>query len=106
MMVMGGIGLFLGFALSYGGSRSLPILVTTRQGAMILMLGFVGLADLFAPTFAETFVRWSGHWMIVPTLLGMLVVLGYSVQANAQQGDIRAGTPGGTDWKGRDAANA
>ena len=96
-------GLFLGAALAWGGQRSLPILISTMQGAVLMVLGFVGVAHILAADFATTFVAWSSRFgLVVPLLMTMLIVMGYSVQANAQQGDLRNGSPGATNWKSED----
>ncbi len=104
VLIAAGIGTFSGGALAWAGQRSLPILISTLQGAGLMIVGFVGLASGFAPTFASTFVAWASDLsLFVPLLVAMLVTLGYSVQANMQQGDIRSGSAGATDWKARDA---
>lgn len=98
-LLAAGTGAFAGLALAWGRQRSLPILVTTLQGAGMMLIGFVGLAATIAPTLATTFVEWAGSIsLLVPMFLVMLTVLGYSIQANLQQGDIRAGSPAGTNW--------
>ena len=92
-------GAFVGLALAWGRQRSLPILVTTVQGAGLMLIGFVGVAATLAPTLAGTFVDWAGNMtLMVPMFLVMLIALGYSVQANLQQGDIRAGSTASTNW--------
>jgi hypothetical protein len=93
------MGALIGLALAWGEQRSLPILVTTLQGAGLMVIGFVGIAASLAPSLAGTFVAFAHDIsLFVPVLLTMLIALGYSVQANLQQGDIRSGSPAAGHW--------
>ena len=91
-LIMGGIGLAAGFSMAWFCRRSLPFLVTIVLGAALLVVGFVGLSTALVPSLGLTFVDWSGRIpLMVPGLMIMLSVLGYSVQVNAYQGDVESG---------------
>jgi hypothetical protein len=91
-LFVGGVGLAIGGALFWVCRRSLPILVTIVQGAGLLVVGFVGLSAALVPTLGLTFVEWATRLpLMVPTLMVMLSVLGYSVQASSYQGDVKSG---------------
>lgn len=91
-LIMGGIGMTLGFSIPWVCRRSLPILVTILLGAAMLVVGFVGLSTALVPSLGLTFVDWSGRIpLMVPGLMIMLCALGYSVQINAYQGDVESG---------------
>jgi hypothetical protein len=82
----------LGMAFAWLNRRAMPLAVTTVQGAVLMIVGFVGLSNALLPSLGITFVEWAATWsLLVPVLLGMLCVTAYSYQANAQQGDIRSG---------------
>jgi drug/metabolite transporter (DMT)-like permease len=95
--IAAGVGAAFGFPLIWVCQRRLPILVTTLQGAGLVIVGFVGLASAIAPSLGLTFVDYAHRIpLMVPGLILMLCVLGYSVQANAQQGMMEAG--GAPGW--------
>lgn len=72
--------------------RSLSVLVTILQGAGLLVVGFVGLTSELTPSLGFTFQEWAERIpLMVPVLMTMLCVLGYSVQANAKRGDMETG---------------
>ncbi|MBK8913045.1 MAG: hypothetical protein IPM64_00345 [Phycisphaerales bacterium] len=73
--------------------RHAPIAVNTAlQGVMLIVVGWVGLSTAFVPSIGRTFVVWASGWeMLVPGLLLMLFVTGYSYQAMNLRGDIRTG---------------
>jgi hypothetical protein len=82
----------LGVAFAWLNKRGMPLVITTVQGAILMVVGFVGLSNALLPSLGVTFLSWSADWaLLVPTLLGMLCVTAYSCQANMQQGDIRSG---------------
>jgi hypothetical protein len=98
VLIVGGVGLVGGFAMIWVCRRVLPILVTIIQGAGLLMLGFVGITHSLVPSLGETFLQWARSLpLMVPTFMLMLCALGYSVQANARQGEIETGSPGWND---------
>lgn len=87
-----GVGCLVGLSLRWICARAMPIIVTTVEGAALLIVGFVGLASGLAPSLGQTFVDWSQTIpLLTPAMMVMLFVLGYSVQSNAQQGDVRTG---------------
>jgi hypothetical protein len=89
-------GAALGMSLRWICMRSLPIIVTVIQGAALMVVGFVGVADNMAPSLANTFTDWARTIpLMVPVLMTMLFVLGWSVQANQQQGDMQTGASRG-----------
>jgi hypothetical protein len=89
---VGAVGLVVGFSLIWVCRRSLPILVTMILGAGLLVLGFVGCSAAVVPSLGLTFIDWSSRLaLLVPAVLTMLCVLGYSVQSNAYQGDVETG---------------
>lgn len=92
-----GIGFAAGIGLLWVVRRSLAIMITVMEGAALMVIGFVATTSALAPPLAQTFRDWADSFtLLVPTMLGMFCVLGYSVQANSAQGDIRAG--GGKSW--------
>jgi hypothetical protein len=89
-------GAALGLSLRWVCMRSLPIIVSVLQGAALMVIGFVGVADNLAPSLANTFTDWARTIpLMIPVLMTMLFVLGYSVQANQQQGDMQTGASRG-----------
>ncbi|RMF81901.1 MAG: hypothetical protein D6744_06605 [Planctomycetota bacterium] len=94
-LISGAFGALVGAAVPFMFRRSMPVVLTTLQGGLIAIVGFVGLASRLAPALAETFISWSHHVsLMVPALYAMLVTLGVSVQANARQGDLQSGGAG------------
>lgn len=91
-LLIGGVGLLVGFSLLWVCRRMLPIVVTIVQGAGLLVVGFVGLSTALLPSLGLTFVDWAERLpLMVPALMVMLCVLGFSVQASAYQGDVESG---------------
>jgi hypothetical protein len=91
-LAAGGIGFVIGSMAPYAFGRSAPIVITSVQGGILMILGFVSIASNWAPSLAATFVEWSGQVSFLnPMLLTMAFVLGFSVQSNLQQGDISTG---------------
>lgn len=103
VLVAAGVGAAVGLSMTWVCHRPLPVILTTLQGAGLLIVGFVGLTNALAPSLGLTFIDWAANTrLMVPALMLMLCVLGYSVQANAQQGDLEAGgTPG---WNSPEAS--
>lgn len=103
LLIAGAVGGAFGLAMKWICYRHLPIILTTTQGAAVLIVAFVGLTSDLAPSLASTFVEWSGRIaLMIPVLMTMLFVLGYSVQANMQQGDMMTGA--GKGWNSAEAA--
>jgi hypothetical protein len=96
LMLSTGVGFIAGMLLPYAAKRTLPMFLTTIQGAALLVVGFVALTSRIAPTLALTFIDWSDRLsLMVPVLMTMVMVLGLSVQTNLRQGDIHTG---GSTW--------
>lgn len=91
-LIFGLIGMGVGIAMFWLYRRQLPMIVTILAGSKLLVIGFVGLALKFAPSLGSTLVDWSERLpLMMPVLLIMLWTLGYSVQANARQGELQTG---------------
>lgn len=87
-VVCGGLGLMFAWLCQ----RSMSVVLTTQQGAALIILGFVGVTNTFAPSIGTTFLSWAADWsLLVPVLLVMVFVTGYSYQTMIMQGDIRSG---------------
>lgn len=90
------VGALVGAFLFIACLRALPILLTTLQGAVLLVLGFTAVCNHVLPALSRTFVDWSeSFWPTLPIMLTLFTITGYSVQANARQGDTRTGGGGG-----------
>ncbi len=95
-LIVAGAAAALGVALIWVCPRALPILITVAVGSGLLVAAFVALTSVMAPTLGDTFQAWAcDHPLLVPMFMVMLWVLGYSVQANARQGDMQTGGDGG-----------
>ena len=91
-MIVAAVGLAAGFCMIWVCRRMLPIVVTILQGAGLLVVGFVGISCDLVPSLGLTFVEWAERLpLMVPALIVMLCVLGYSVQYNGFNGDISSG---------------
>ena len=67
----------------------MTVVMTTLQGTVLMIVGFVGAASELAPSVGLTFRDWAdGQSLLVPILLLMLFVTAYSYQSSAQRGDI------------------
>jgi hypothetical protein len=103
LLTAGGIGGALGLSMNWICYRSLPVIVTTVQGTALLIIAFVGLSSNLAPSLSATFVEWGDRIpLMMPLMMTMLFTLGYSVQANMQQGDMLTGA--GKGWNSAEAA--
>ncbi len=72
--------------------RSMIVILTTLQGAALLVVGFVGFTHAVMPSVESTFRDWAANSrFLVPGLLTMLVATAWSYQAMEQRGDIRSG---------------
>lgn len=89
LLVCGGLGAL--FALLC--PRTMQVVLTTLQGATLLVVGFVAVSSQMLPSVGGTFRAWADDWsLLVPGLLAMVAITAYSYQAMNQQGDIRSGT--------------
>lgn len=81
-----------GAVLAHFSRKSMPVVMTTLNGTALMITGFVGATDVAIPSLSETFRSWANNSAyVVPIMLLMLSVAGYSVQACALRGDIRTG---------------
>ena len=72
--------------LSY---RPMTVVLTTLQGTVLMIIGFVGAVSELVPSVGTTFREWAdAQSLLVPFLTVMLFVTGYSYQCNAQRGSI------------------
>lgn len=93
LLVLFGFGAIVGALVYFLHPRVLPRLLTTMQGSVMMLLGFVGGAGSFLPRLAETMIDTAaGMPFAVPMLLGMLCVMGYCYQTNLEEGDIQTGS--------------
>ncbi len=90
-VVMGGCGC-AGLVLALLSRKAMAVVVTTIQGAGLMIVGFVGVVSTIIPTFGSTFrVCARNQSFLVPVLLLMVATTLYSCQARSHQGDIRTG---------------
>lgn len=88
LVLLGGLGALFARLCD----RTMRVMLTVQQGTVLMVVGFAGLAARLVPSVGETFIAWSNRsTLLVPILLGVLFVTGYSVQASGQRGDIRTG---------------
>jgi len=72
--------------------RSTQVVLTTAQGAMLTIVGFVAFTSAAIPTIGETFREWAAdQFWLTPLLLIMVSITAYSYQSMVQQGDMRSG---------------
>ncbi len=87
-VLCGGLGLLFAWVCQ----RSMTLVLTTLQGAVLMVLGVAGFTATFAPSLGYTFVSWASDWsLLVPALLAALVATAYSHQSMHQQGDTISG---------------
>jgi hypothetical protein len=97
LLVCLGFGAIVGALAYFLHRRVLPRLLTTMQGSVMMLLGFVGSAGSLLPRLADTMISTAADMpFAVPMLLGMLCVMGYCYQANLEDGDIQTGS--GRGW--------
>ncbi len=87
-----GVGGGLGCMFAVLCPRTMPVVLTVLQGAVLLIVGFVGVATHVIPSLGYTFTAWAASWsLLVPAMMVMIIVTAYSYQAMQQQGDMRTG---------------
>jgi hypothetical protein len=90
-ITMGVTGL-LGMLFALLCYRTTTVVLTTLQGVVIMIVGFVTVSTKFLPAIGTTFTRWANSQsLLVPVFLIMLFAAAYSYQTMHQQGDIRTG---------------
>lgn len=88
-MLLGGAA---GLTLTWLTRHPMIIVITTLQGAGLIMVGFVGVAAKVMPTMCTTFRHMAQDYgVMVPVLLSMLTVTAYSIQANSRRGSMFTG---------------
>lgn len=74
--------------------ETMTLLFLTMNGTAAAMLGFIGLAQDLAPTLGYTFRDLAArHPLFVPIFMAILGCTAYTIQANAQRGDLIRGKP-------------
>ncbi len=82
----------LGALFAYLCYRTMTVVLTTLQGAALIVVGFVGLSHDYLPSVGATLMEWSHDYSLLsPVLIAMIFVTAYSYQQMTQQGDIRTG---------------
>lgn len=72
--------------------RAMQVILTTLQGAALLVLGFVALSNTLVPSIGNTFRAWAdSSSCLTPIMLAMAFVTAYSYQSIQHRGDIRSG---------------
>ncbi|MCG3128959.1 MAG: hypothetical protein CHACPFDD_03855 [Phycisphaerae bacterium] len=88
LVLLGGLGALFARLCN----RTMRVMLTVQQGTVLMVIGFAGMAVRLLPSVGDTFIAWSNRSsLLIPILLGVLFVTGYSVQSSAQRGDIRTG---------------
>ncbi|MBI3720935.1 MAG: hypothetical protein HY248_00150 [Fimbriimonas ginsengisoli] len=86
-------GAGFGIALLWVMVGSLTALVTAINGSSLALLGFVATANTVLPSMGQTFVDTATSVpLILPVLVAMAVVTGFTYQSNMMQGSIVTGT--------------
>lgn len=90
--IVGSLAAALGAMFTLVCARSTPMVLTTLVGAVMIVVGLVGAASAYVPTFGHTFRDMAAQYgLLVPIFLSMFAVMAFSVQANQRQGDMRSG---------------
>ena len=91
-LITGGFAAVLGALFGWLCFRTTRVILTTLQGTVLMILGFVATSTHLLPAVGVTFRQWaSSQSLVVPIFLAMLFAAAYSYQAMHQQGDIRTG---------------
>lgn len=87
------IGAVFGFVLLWIMFGSLTALVTALIGSSAAVLGFVSAASEILPGMGLMFVEATRSFpLLIPVLVGIVTVTGYTYQANNLQGSIITGS--------------
>jgi hypothetical protein len=91
-LVVVGVAGLAGTVLTMLSRQAMTVLLTTLQGAVLMLLGFVATSSAAMPALGSTFRNLACEQsVVVPVLLAMLTVTAFSYQATARQGDICTG---------------
>lgn len=81
--LLGGLFAFLCY-------RTMTVLLTTMQGAVLMVIGMIGVSNAYLPTFGTTFLTMADRIGVLgPAMVLVVTVTGYSYQAVQRQGDVR-----------------
>ena len=87
-LALAGTGGGFGIVFALLCYRTMTVVLTTAQGAMLMFIGLVGAAAEFMPQIGNTFRLWAASWSILgPVVMGMLVVTAFSYQSVRRQGN-------------------
>lgn len=91
-LALAGVAGGLGGLMSHLCSRTMTLLLTALHGTILIIAGFVGVSTHVIPSVGDTFCDWARDWsLLVPVLMTMLCITGYSIQFSSRRGDIRTG---------------
>jgi hypothetical protein len=91
-LISGGIAAGLGVLFAWLCYRAMTIVITTLQGAALMVIGAVGFSAGVMPSLNTTFRSWAGHSsLVVPLLMTMICVAAYSYQSTHARGSITTG---------------
>lgn len=89
---LAGAATLAGLVFALLNTDTMAVVLTTLQGSVLIVLGFVSVSNAAFPSVGNTFVDWSSsQGLVVPIFLGMIVTAAYAYQSSQKQGDIRAG---------------
>lgn len=75
--------------------RTMRVVLMSVQGAILMIVGFVGVTSQVIPSMGDTFRSLASSWaLLTPLLLTMVVVTTYATQSNYLRGDMRTGAIG------------
>jgi hypothetical protein len=84
---LAGVGGLVHALLDYRGTT---MVLTTVQGAVMLVIGWVSVTSQLAPSLGVTFREWANSQeLLVPGFLAMLFATAYSCQAMRRQRNIK-----------------
>ena len=87
------IGAGFGFTLLWVMVGSLTALVTSINGASLAVLGFVAMSSTILPGMGKAFVESAIELpLLIPALIAVVTITGFTYQSNALQGSIVTGT--------------
>ncbi len=90
--VVGFISAVLGLFFGMITPRAMTLILTTLVGTGLMIVGFVSVTAGIAPVLNGTFREMAGSYgMLVPVLMAMVFVAGYSYQSMQIQGDTVTG---------------
>ncbi len=89
-LITAGLAALFGLLHAILDYRSTTLVLTTVQGAVMLVVGWVSLTSQVAPTLGATFREWANSQeLLVPIFLAMLFATAYSCQAMCRRRSIK-----------------